>query len=115
MAKPFSVERTLELSALITLVGIILAVIGLADLSAGTAGFGGWSIWALMAGVIAFLFGIFWLAGYLRNVRDFKALIDEQSKAAFIKSMDDIEYLAWKLPMRYEEELMEKKKRFGLR
>jgi len=115
MAKPFSVERTLELSALVTLVGIILAVAGLADMTAGTVGLGGWSIWALVVGVIVFLFGIFWLSGYLRNVRDFKALIGEQSKAAFIKSMDEIEYLAWKLPLRYEDELMEKKKRFGLR
>ena len=115
MAKPFSVERTLELSALITVVGIVLAVVGLADITAGTAGLGGWSIWALLAGVIVFLFGIYWLAGYLRNVRDFKELMDEQSKAAFIKNMDEIEYLAWKLPMRYENELLEKKKRFGVR
>jgi hypothetical protein len=115
MAKPFTVERMRELSALMTLVGIVLAVVGLVDITNGTVGVGGWSIWALIAGFIIFAFGLFWLAGYLRNVRDFKELIGEQSKATFIKNMDDIEYLAWKLPTRYEDELMEKKKRFGVR
>lgn len=115
MAKPFTVERAMELSALMTLVGAALAVVGLVDLTAGTAGFGGWSIWALIAGFIVFVFGIFWLAGYLRNLRDFRALMGEESKATFIKNLDDIEYLAWKLPLRFEEELMEKKKRIGVR
>jgi hypothetical protein len=115
MAKPFTVERARELSALMTLAGIVLAVAGLVDISEGTASLGGWSIWALMAGLIVFAFGVYWLAGYLRNVRDFKALIEEQSKATFIKNVDDIEYLAWKLPIRYEEELVEKKKRLGIR
>jgi hypothetical protein len=114
MAKPFVVERAMELSALMTLVGMILAVAGLVDITDGTAGLGGWSYWALIAGLIVFAFGLYWLAGYLRNVRDFKGLIVEQSKASFIKTADDVEYLAWKLPSRYEDELREKKKRFGL-
>lgn len=115
MAKPFAVERSMELSVLTTLVGIVLAVAGLVDLTDGTAGLGSWSFWTLIAGLIVFAFGIYWLAGYLRNVRDFKALMVEQSKANFIKNLDDVEYLAWKLPSRYEDELVEKKKRFGLR
>jgi hypothetical protein len=72
-------------------------------------------MWALVVGFIAFAFGLYWLAGYLRNVRDFKKLIEEQSKAALIKNLDDIEYLAWKLPIRFEEELQERKKRLGVK
>ena len=115
MAKPFAVERARELSALMTLVGVVLAVISLTDITTGTASLGGWSMWALVAGFIVFAFGLYWLAGYLRNVRDFKKLIEEQSKAAFIKELDDTEYLAWKLPLRFEEELQEKKRRLGVK
>jgi membrane protein implicated in regulation of membrane protease activity len=115
MAKPFAVERALELSASVTLVGVVLTVISLADITTGTASLGGWSMWALVVGFIAFAFGLYWLAGYLRNVRDFKKLIEEQSKAALIKNLDDIEYLAWKLPIRFEEELQERKKRLGVK
>ncbi len=115
MAKPFAVERALELSALMTLVGVMLTVISLADITAGSAGFGGWSYWTVIVGFMLFAFGLYWLAGYLRNVRDFKKLIEEESKAAFIKNMDDTEYLAWKLPLRFEDELMAKKKRLGIK
>ncbi len=115
MAKPFAVERAKELSASMTLVGIILAVISLADVTSGTAGLGGWSYWTVVVGILAFLFGLYWLASYLRNVRDFKKLVEEQSKAAFVKNLDDVEYLAWKLPTRFEDELSEKKRRFGLK
>jgi hypothetical protein len=115
MAKPFAVERTMELSASVTLIGVVLAVIGLTDITTGTASLGGWSMWALVAGLVAFMFGIYWLSGYLRNVRDFRKLIEEQSKAAFIKDLDETEYLAWKLPIRFEEELQEKKKRLGVK
>ncbi|MDD1743142.1 MAG: DUF3198 domain-containing protein [Methanomassiliicoccales archaeon] len=115
MAKPFAVERAMELSALMTLVGVVLTVISLADITAGTAGFGGWSYWTVVVGLIIFAFGLFWLAGHLRNVRDFRRLMEEESKAAFIKNMDDVEYLAWKLPTRYEDELMAKKKRLGIK
>lgn len=115
MAKPFAVERAMELSATMTLIGVVLAVISLTDISTGTASLGGWSMWALVVGFIVFAFGLYWLAGYLRNVRDFKKLIEEQSKAAFIRELDDTEYLAWKLPTQFEEELQEKKKRLGVK
>jgi uncharacterized membrane protein len=115
MAKPFAVERAMELSVLMTLIGVVLTVISLADITAGTAGFGGWSYWTVVVGLILFAFGLYWLAGYLRNVRDFRRLMEEESKAAFIKNMDDVEYLAWKLPTRYEDELMAKKKRLGIK
>jgi hypothetical protein len=115
MAKPLAVERAMELSASMTLVGVVLAVIGLSGITTGTSSFGGWSMWALVAGFIIFAFGLYWLAGFLRNLRDFKKLIEEQSKATFIKELDDVEYLAWKLPTRYEEELQEKKKRLGVK
>jgi hypothetical protein len=109
------VERAIELSALMTFVGIALAVISLTDISTGTAGLGAWSYWMVVVGLIVFAFGIYWLAGYLRSVRDFKRLIEEKSKATFVKDLDDIEYLAWKLPIRYEDELAEKKKRLGMK
>ena len=115
MAKPLAVERAMELSTLMTLVGVILAVISLADITTGTTGLGGWSYWTVIVGLVVFAFGLYWMAGYLRNVRDLQRILGEQSKAAFVKELDDAEYLAWKLPTRFEDELFEKKRRFGMK
>ena len=115
MAKPFLTEHAGHLSLLIALVSGFVVAVALADMSTGSLGLDGWSAYLLVAGLIAFLVAIIWLATYLKTVRDFKALVDENSKAVFIRNIDDAEYLAWKLPMKYERELAEKKRSFGLK
>ena len=43
--------------------------------------------------------------------RKFNKLMEEKSKAAFVKKLDDVEYLAWRLPMKYEDSSSSKEER----
>ena len=115
MAKPFLTEHAGHLSLIIALVSGFVVALALADLSNHSFGLDGWSAYLLVAGILAFVVGVLWLAQYLRTVRDLRALLDESSKAVFVRSVDDAEYLAWKLPMKYEKELAAKKRSFGLK
>jgi hypothetical protein len=66
-------------------------------------------------GAILLLIGLIWFWIVAANRRKFNKLMEEKSKAAFVKKLDDVEYLAWRLPMRYEERLKDKKKQFGIK
>jgi hypothetical protein len=41
--------------------------------------------------------------------------MEEKSKANFVRKIDDVEYLAWKLPLKFEERLSAKKKELGIK
>ena len=115
MPKPFLTEHAGHLSLAISLISGFIVAVALADSSSGSLGLGGWSAYLLIGGLLAFLVGIIWLATFLRTVRDFRAYLDEERKAVFVRNIDDAEYLAWKLPMKYEEELAAKKRTFGVK
>jgi predicted membrane channel-forming protein YqfA (hemolysin III family) len=115
MAKPFFTEHAGRLSLLISLLSGFVVAVALADMSDGNLGLDGWSAYLLVGGFLVFLVGIIWFATFLKNVRDLKTFLDEKSKAAFVKNLDDAEYVAWKLPMKYEEELAAKKRSFGIK
>ncbi len=116
MGKPFIVERAGSLSSLILFVGLIMTVIGLmAILNIGFDSVGGWGYWMLIIGAAFILIGAIWLCMHVINIRKFNEMLKEQSKAAFVKKRDDIEFLAWKLPGRFESKLLDKEKGFGLK
>ncbi|NLK25435.1 MAG: hypothetical protein GX307_02535 [Euryarchaeota archaeon] len=116
MSKPFLVQRANILS-----IGMLsggLAMIIIATLALKGIAFtemGNWDYWVLIIGVFVALIGGLWFATYISNIRKFHKLLNEQSKANFMKKQDDIEYLAWQLPLKYENELAMKKKYFGLK
>jgi len=116
MSKPFTVQHAAPLSLGILLVGAALEIVGVLDL----AGYrfsevGNWGYWLIGIGAVLLLIGIIWFAMYRLNVRKFNKLIEEKSKAAFVKKLDDLEYLAWRLPAKFEERLGVKKKEFGIK
>ncbi len=115
MPKPLMTEHAGHLSLSISLVSGFLVAVALADITTGAFGLGGWSAYILVIGLIAFLVGVIWLAMFLKTVRDFRVYLDQDSKAAFVKDVDEAEYLAWRLPMKYEKELAEKKRHFGMK
>jgi hypothetical protein len=116
MSKPFTVQHTAALSLVILLAGVAMVLVGLFDLIGyGFKEAGTWGYWILGLGVLLVLIGGIWFAMYRVNVRKFNKLIVEKSKAAFVKKQDDVEYLAWRLPMRFEDRLAVKKKEFGLK
>jgi hypothetical protein len=116
MSKPFTVQHTALISSAVLLAGVVLLLIGLFDLIGyGFKEAGNWGYWFLGVGALLVLIGGIWFALYRINVRKFNKLIVEKSKAAFVKKQDDVEYLAWRLPAKFEDRLVVKKKEFGLK
>ncbi len=116
MPKPFMVERASETSMSILVVGLILTVFGalgpMDGLSLITQEVG---YAVLILGSILLIVGLIWTWSFRGNVRKFHSLLSENRKANFIRNLDNVEYLAWKLPSKYEMELMERKKELGIR
>ncbi len=99
-----------------TAIGSALLVIGVfAMLQIFFVNVGYWGFWLIIIGAMIIIVGLIWLISYVSTVSKFKKIITEQSKAVFMKKLDDVEYLAWKLPMKYESRLADKKKGFGLK
>jgi MFS family permease len=127
LSKGILTEYRLELSGLLSVVFAIVMVIGLigafleeslpsslsflSDLSQPV---GDWAYWFVIAGPIGFVACIWWLYDYIKKTRELSRLTDTPSKAKFVRNLDEIEYLAWNLPQRFEDEVLAKKKEFGL-
>jgi hypothetical protein len=115
MPKPINVEKGLELSILMTVLGAVLLFIGISDALDWAVDLGGWGFYAGSAGVIAVIVGVIWALSVVQRMRRFDVLIQEKSNAVFVRSLDDIEYTAWRLPSRYDELLANKKKEMGVK
>lgn len=75
---------------------------------------GSWVTWLAVAGPIGLVVCSWWLYDYMKKTKELAELIDTPSKAKFVRNLDDIEYLAWSLPRRFEVRVLEKKKEFKL-
>ncbi|MBI0584803.1 MAG: DUF3198 domain-containing protein [Methanomassiliicoccus sp.] len=116
MSKPYTVQHAAAISLVLLAVGAVMLVVGVLDLmDIRFVEVGAWGFWLVGLGVVLILVGVIWYASYRINVRKFNQLMEEKSKAAFVKKLDDVEYLAWKLPLSYEERLSTKKKEFGIK
>ena len=69
----------------------------------------GWVSWLSLIGVVGFVVVLWWALDYVSKVRKFKELIDTESKAKFLKNMDEIEFVAWHLPKKYRAIVSQKK------
>lgn len=116
MVKPFYIERSEGLSLLLLLLGILLTAGSIISFVTGMGdGWGGWGYWMIAIGIVLLAVGLLWIVKILVAARKFYEMLGENSKAAFIKRLDELEYTAWKLPSRYEAELLEKKREFRLK
>jgi H+/Cl- antiporter ClcA len=135
MPRDFITEYRLEISALLSFVFGLLSVIGLIGaryinidgknvtfkLPSGMSflldliqPFGTWVTWIAIIAPIGFIVCIWWLYDYIKKARKLASLMDTPSRAKFVRNMDDIEYLAWVLPKRFEKKVIEKKREFKL-
>jgi len=131
LAKSVLIEYRLELSALLSLLFAVLTVIGVVGvyldmndtnhlpsavsfLEELATPFGNWVAWLVVIGPIALLVCIWWFYDYVKKTRELAELIDTPSKAKFVRNLDDIDYLAWSLPQRYEDKVLKKKREFKL-
>jgi hypothetical protein len=70
---------------------------------------GNWAFWVVIIGLLLLVPGIYYLAVFIKQLREFNELMKTDSKALFIKNQDRIEELAWRLHPRYEKLVIEKK------
>ena len=123
--KRFSHDNKLALSAAGIVMGLPLTLISAFSLmySVGDAGiykfsydfFGDWAFWIIIPGLAMLSIGAYVIYDFYKNLKEFKSLMDIESKAKFIKRVDRIEFLAWRLHPKYEKIVIEKKKKYKIR
>ena len=128
MGKSPLTEYRLELCAFLCLLSIFLTIIGvvgtffserlpgyLSFMEELSDPFGDWSYWLVLAGPILLVGAVWWLYDYVKKTRSLARLIATPSKAKFVRNLDEIEYLAWSLPQRFETKVLELKRRFNVK
>lgn len=127
MPKGFLTEYRLELSGMFIVLFSFLTIIGVvgAFLEDGLPSYlmflndltepvGSWAYWFVAVGPIGLVVAIWWLYDYVKKTKKLADLIGTPSRAKFVRNLDDIEYLAWSLPRRYEKQVLQRKRDFGL-
>jgi hypothetical protein len=131
LAKSMLTEYRLEISSMLSILFAVVMVIGIVGvylnmeegnhlpsaislLEELATPFGNWVAWLAAIGPIAFIICIWWFYDYVKKTKELARLIDTPSKAKFVRNLDDIEYLAWSLPQKYEDKVLKKKKEFKL-
>ena len=125
--KKFIHENKLGLSVIGIILGLPLIIISTLSFMYSTEGgnndfvqfsydlFGEWAFWIVIPGLIMFLVGIYNIYDFYRKMKEFRELMTIDSKAKFIKNIDRIEFLAWRLHPNYEKVVIEKKKKYKIR
>lgn len=136
MSKSFLTEYRLELGSLLALLFGFLTIVSIVGVLALRAEaqeppqtvpsflisiknylsdpFGTWVYWLVVVAPIGLVVCAWWVYDYVKKIRELAGLVDTSSKAKFVRNMDDIEYLAWSLPKKFEDHVIEKKKEFKL-
>lgn len=76
---------------------------------------GGWIYWLVLLGLIGLAFSTWWLLDFIFKAKKLRKMIETMSKAKFIKNMDEIEYIAWRLPGKYKMLVARKKSELRIR
>ena len=127
LTKSVITEFRLELSTFLSLLFGFLTIVSVIGVFLGDSApsyfeaivelgdpFGDWLTWLVAIAPIGLVVCVWWFYDYVKKTRELAKLIDTPSKAKFVRNMDDIEYLAWVLPKRYENQVIDKKKEFKL-
>jgi uncharacterized membrane protein len=118
-------NHALIISLLLFIIGIILTLWGILgvfvydSLSDSVKDFvdsiGDWIYWCILAGPLILIAGGWYFFDNLKKRKEFKELMETTSKAKFIRNMDRAEFLAWKLTMDHQKQLMDKKKELHIK
>ena len=124
--KRFLTTYTLQLGLLLFILGILLTILGIFGvfvvnddspqyLQNIVESVGDWIYWCVLVGPLIFIAGAWYFFDNISKRREFKELIDTTSKAKFIRNLDRIEFLAWKLSLDHQKQLIDKKKEFHIK
>ena len=121
--KRFFQNHILIFSAVCLILGLFLTIISLCyaflDENSTLGDFaknkvGNFAIWFAILGLILLLAGLFYFIATIFNKRKFEKLIDTHSKAKFIRKLDEIDKLAWKLTNKERQKVVLKKRKFRI-
>ncbi len=115
----------MDLSVSMIIIGTILVVISVGAIISdiGEDGIfstikdstGGWIYWLLIFSGTILSLGLFYFLDFIAKRREFYKIFEERSKSKFVKNLDRIEELAWRLQPKYEEMVIDKKKKLKIR
>lgn len=118
---------TLYFGLVLLIAGIILMIFGVLGVFYSGSKFlvgnvqevldyiGAWSSWCLMLGIGLILIGGWYFYDNIKKRKEFTELMEITSKKKFLKNMDRVEYLAWKLTPWHRIEVSKKKKKFNIK
>ncbi len=123
--KRFLTTYTPYFSLIVLLLGIALTIFGISGifyydnapefLKGIIRSLGDWIYWCILLGPILLLAGGYYFFDNLSKRREFRELMETTSKAKFIKSMDRVEFLAWKLTPGHQRQLAKKKRKLHIK
>lgn len=76
---------------------------------------GEWKYWIIIISIILLGISIYLIYTYNKNLKKFKDLMDTDSKAVFVRNIEEIEYLAFELGPEYEGQVDEKKQNLRIK
>lgn len=76
---------------------------------------GDWAYWLVVIGLILLLFGGYYIAKFFGQLKEFKTLMGASGRVKFIKNLDRIEELAWRLHPKYEKQVIDRKIKFNIK
>jgi len=128
MTKKFMVEYRMEIGAVLSVlggIGTLIAVVGvflknsmpsfLSGLTGVASKLGDWNLWLLIIAPSALILGVWWVYDHFKKVKKLEDYLGENSKSKFLRNIDDIQYLGWSLPQRYEDMVLEKIDEFRIK
>lgn len=123
--KRFFTTYTLHFGFVLFILGIILTIIGFFgvfyyDQSPDSIreiidSIGNWKFWCILIGPVLLIAGGWYFFDNIKKRREFHELMETTSKAKFIRNLDRVEYLAWKLTPSHQNQLVQKKDDFHIK
>ncbi len=116
MSKPFRVEHADILWPVMTVLGVGTVIASAYELMTLEGSLlGGWSFYTLIIGIFFGIWGIWELAVHVKRMRKMRRFLEMEGKAHLIRNIEEMEYLAWCLPTKWEAALKEKKKSYRVK
>ena len=76
---------------------------------------GSWAFWLILPGLALLVIGGYYIFDFFKRLKEFNSLMKSESKAKFIKNIDKIEELAWRLHPKYERIVIARKKKYRIK
>ena len=75
----------------------------------------GWSYWLILLGLLAAIAGGYYVYDHFSMISEFEDIMENKSRANFLKNLDRVEELAYRLGLSYERRVVDRKNQYRLR